>query len=254
MRGVNGRAGHPKEPILSNAKGCPGPLSLLQSIAMEKRLCDIYARLYKHFGPQHWWPGRGAFEVIVGAILTQNTAWTNVEKALANLKRAGLLHPARLQRARVQTVARLIRPSGYFNLKAKKLKAFARFLSDAHRRQLPHLFARDTESLRKELLAIYGVGPETADSIILYAAQQPIFVIDAYTRRIAARLGLSRDDAPYEELQHLFMTHLPRDVQLFNEYHALLVALGKNICRKRLPHCRVCPLQETCPTGKALSQ
>lgn len=221
---------------------------------MEERLRDIYARLYAHFGPQHWWPGNGAFEVIVGAILAQNTAWTNVEKALANLKRAGLLRPARLQRARVQTVARLVRPSGYFNLKAKKLKAFARFLFDAHRGELSHLFALDTATLRKELLASYGIGPETADSIILYAAQQPIFVIDAYTRRIAARLGLSRDDASYEELQHLFMAHLPCDVRLFNEYHALLVALGKNICKKRAPRCQACPLQKICPTGKAVSQ
>ncbi len=221
---------------------------------MEERLRDIYARLYDHFGPQRWWPGNGAFEVIVGAILTQNTAWTNVEKALANLKRAGLLHPARLQRARVQTVARLVRPSGYFNLKAKKLKAFARFLFDAHRGKLSHLFTLDTAALRKELLAGYGIGPETADSIILYAAQQPIFVVDAYTRRIAARLGLSRDDASYEELQHLFMTHLPRDVRLFNEYHALLVTLGKNVCKKRAPRCQTCPLQEICPTGKAMSQ
>lgn len=221
---------------------------------MEGRLREIYVRLYTHFGPQHWWPGHGAFEVVVGAILTQNTAWTNVEKALANLKRAGVLHPARLHRTRVQAVARLIRPSGYFNLKAKKLKAFVRFLFDAHQGKLSHLFALDAESLRKELLAIYGIGSETADSIILYAAQQPIFVIDAYTQRIAVRLGLSRGDASYEDLQALFMDHLPRSVQLFNEYHALLVALGKNICKKRSPLCPICPLQELCPTGKAMSR
>lgn len=216
---------------------------------MDERLGEIYRRLYAHFGPQHWWPGNGAFEVMVGAILTQNTAWTNVEKAMANLKRAGLLHPARLHQAREARVAQLIRPSGYFNLKAKKLKAFVRFLFDQHRGRLTHLLKLDTAPLREELLAVYGIGPETADSIILYAAEQPIFVIDAYTRRIAARLGLAREDASCDELQRLFMEHLPRDVPMFNEYHALLVALGKNICKKRAPRCAECPLREVCPTG-----
>jgi endonuclease-3 related protein len=217
---------------------------------MDERLGEIYRRLYAHFGPQHWWPGGGAFEVIVGAILTQNTAWTNVEKAIANLKRAGLLHSAPLHRVREGRIARLIRPSGYFNLKAKKLKAFVRFLFAAHRGRLAHLFQQDTARLRRELLTVYGIGPETADSIILYAANQPIFVIDAYTRRIAARLGLSRDGVSYEELQYLFTQGLPRKVQLFNEYHALLVALGKSICKKRVPRCDICPLQGVCPTSR----
>ncbi|MBI4789207.1 MAG: endonuclease III domain-containing protein [Chloroflexi bacterium] len=219
---------------------------------MELRLNEIYARLVAHFGPQHWWPGDGAFEVIVGAILTQNTAWTNVEKAMGNLKRAGLLDPARLHRARETRIARLIRPSGYFNLKAKKLKTFVRFLFDEHHGKLAHLFKRDTASLRAELLAVYGIGPETADSIILYAANQPIFVIDAYTRRIAARLGLSREDATYDELQRLFTANLPRDTQLFNEYHALLVMLGKHYCRKSAPRCGECPLREMCPSARPM--
>lgn len=219
-------------------------------LAMQNQLQDIYAHLFAHFGPQHWWPGNGAFEVIVGAILTQNTAWTNVEKAMANLKREHLLTPAALERARVDQVAQLVRPSGYYNLKAKKLKAFVDFLVEKHHGRLAHLFAQDTASLREELLAVYGIGPETADSIILYAANQPIFVVDAYTRRIAARLGLAREDVSYDELQQLFMSHLPRDAVLFNEYHALLVALGKYFCLKTKPRCGECPLQTICPKGK----
>lgn len=215
------------------------------------RLNEIYRRLYAHFGPQHWWPhaSGGAFEIVVGAILTQNTAWTNVEQALANLHRARLLTPAALHRAPVARLARLIRPSGYFNLKAKKLKAFTRFVFAEHRGRLAHLFALDTPRLREELLTVYGIGPETADSIILYAAHQPIFVVDAYTRRIFARLGLTRADASYDELQSWFMKHLPRDERMFNEYHALIVALGKNICRKRAPRCGECPLRGICPLG-----
>lgn len=221
---------------------------------MEARLRQVYTLLYAHFGPQHWWPGDTPFEVIVGAILTQNTAWTNVEKAMENLKRAGLLEPQRLHRAREARVAELIRSSGYYNLKTKKLKAFVRFLYDQHRGQLAHLFETDIERLREELLAVYGIGPETADSIILYAAAKPIFVVDAYTRRIAARLGLAREDASYDELQRLFMAHLPREAPLFNEYHALLVALGKNICAKTRPRCAACPLREICPAAVPLSR
>ncbi len=219
---------------------------------MQKQLVDVYTRLLKHFGAQHWWPADGDFEVIIGAILTQNTSWSNVEKAIANLKRANLLTPSALKRVSVAHLARLIRPSGYFNLKAKKLKAFVHFLFDQHRgtRSVSHLFKLDTRTLRDELLAVYGIGPETADSIILYAARQPIFVVDAYTRRIFARLGLSRDNATYNELQSMFMTHLPPDAKLFNEYHALIVALGKNICVKRAPRCAECPLVEICVTGQ----
>ncbi len=217
---------------------------------MNQPLHDIYARLYSHFGAQHWWPGNGAFEVIVGAILTQNTAWSNVEKAMANLKRARLLSPARMHEEPAARLARLIRPSGYFNLKAKKLKAFTRYLFTKHRGSLARLFRLDATTLREQLLSVYGIGPETADSIILYAARQPIFVIDAYTRRIGARLGLSHDKASYDELQQMFMGHLPHDEPLFNEYHALLVALGKKYCTKRAPRCIECPLRDICMTGK----
>jgi endonuclease-3 related protein len=221
---------------------------------MDKRPIEIYGLLHARFGPQHWWPqSNGAFEIVVGAILTQNTAWANVEKAIANLKRARLLTPDALHRVPTARLARLIRPSGYFNLKAKKLKAFAQFLFAKHGGRLSHLFRLDTARLREELLAVYGIGPETADSIILYAARQPIFVVDAYTRRIFARLGLARDDATYAELQRLFMENLGRDEQLFNEYHALFVALGKNICKKRAPCCAECPLLRICRTGQANS-
>ncbi len=217
---------------------------------MQSQLIEIYARLYAHFGPQHWWPGDSDFEIIVGAILTQNTAWINVEQAIANLKRARLLTPRALKRVPLNQLAKLIRPSGYFNLKAQKLKAFVRFLFDRYHGKLAYLFQLDLDTLRDELLAVHGIGPETADSIILYAARKPIFVVDAYTRRIFARLGLSHDQASYAELQSLFMANLPHDVPLFNEYHALIVALGKNICVARVPRCPVCPLIELCSTGQ----
>ncbi len=222
--------------------------------AMQKPLMEIYARLFAHFGAQHWWPHSegGAFEIVVGAILTQNTAWANVEKALANLARARLLTPTAMQRVAPTRLATSIRPSGYFNLKAKRLKAFTQFLFAEHRGSLARLLALATPDLRAALLGVYGIGPETADAIILYAAHQPIFVVDAYTRRIFARLGLARADAPYAELQALFMAHLPHDEKLFNEYHALIVALGKNLCRKTAPRCQACPLRGLCPADLSI--
>ncbi len=217
---------------------------------MKERLEEIYARLFAHFGAQHWWPAQTDFEVVVGAILTQNTAWVNVEHALVNLKRHRLLNPRAMHRVTSARLARLIRPSGYFNLKAKTLKAFTNFLFEHHRGRLARLFDLETEQLRAQLLGVYGIGPETADSIILYAARKPIFVVDAYTRRIFARLGLSKETVTYSELQSMFMNHLTADVQRFNEYHALIVALGKMICRKNVPACAVCPLLDICPTGR----
>lgn len=219
---------------------------MLHSHIMPTRLETIYSRLFAAFGPQHWWPGDTPFEIIVGAILTQNTAWTNVEKAIANLKSARLLSPSRLHAAPTEQVAALIRPSGYYNLKAVKLKAFVNFLFDVHHGRLAHLWANDIAELRDELLSVHGIGPETADSIILYAAGKPIFVIDAYTRRITARLGLATDAATYDDLQHLFMDNLPPDATLFNEYHALLVRLAKQYCRKTTPACGLCPLRDLC--------
>jgi endonuclease III related protein len=217
---------------------------------MKKRLEKIFDLLFAHFGAQHWWPHHdGDFEIIVGAILTQNTAWTNVEKAMANLRREHLLTPIRLHETALEQLAQLIRPSGYFNLKARKLHAFTEFLFSQHRGKLSHLFALDLSELREQLLDVYGIGPETADSIILYAAHKPIFVVDAYTRRVFARLGIVSDKATYAELQKLFMENLVHDEHRFNEYHALIVALGKNMCTKSNPRCVQCPLRSICPSA-----
>ncbi len=220
---------------------------VVQSDAVREKLEAIYAHLYAHFGPQHWWPGDSRWEVMVGAILTQNTSWLNVEKALANLKQAGRLEPAEMRRTRLAVLARLIRPSGYFNLKAKKLKALVEFLFERYGGDPARLVGDELSAQRAELLKVYGIGPETADSILLYAAGKPVFVVDAYSRRICARLGLAREDASYEQLQQLFMDHLDAEVGYFNEYHALLVALGKRICTKRAPRCDQCPLNDLCP-------
>ena len=206
-------------------------------------LSDIYDRLFDRYGPQHWWPGETPFEVIIGAILTQSTAWTNVEKAIANLKADGLLDAVSLDEIATDKLATLIRSSGYYNAKAAKLKAFVKRLNQEHGGSLDRLFALDTASLRQELLSIHGIGPETADSILLYAAHRPVFVIDAYTNRIIGRLGLAPASDSYEAFQRLFMENLPHDEGMFNEYHALLVRHGKDVCRKK-PRCEGCCLGE----------
>lgn len=213
--------------------------------AIGETLFTIYRRLLAGYGAQHWWPAAGPFEVMVGAILTQSAAWSNVEKAIARLKSAGALSPAALRQLPLAELAELVRSSGYYNAKARKLKSLVQWLGDRYEDNLGRLFTEDVGRLREHLLAIYGIGYETADSIILYAAGQPIFVIDAYTRRIITRLGLSPADT-YEAFQSLFMDNLPHDVGLFNEYHALLVCLGKNVCRSR-PLCRQCCLSDMCP-------
>ncbi len=204
-------------------------------------LPDIYRRLLEAFGPQGWWPGETPFEVMVGAVLTQNTAWTNVEKAVANMKNAGVLHPAGLDGLSRMELAELIRPSGYFNVKAVRLKNLVRLVMEAGGGDPPVLLKRPGAVLRRELLAVNGIGRETADSILLYAAGLPYFVIDAYTRRVLSRHGLARADEDYDSLQSLFMANLPLSVELFNEYHALLVRLGKDYCKPR-PRCEGCPL------------
>ncbi len=206
-------------------------------------LTGFYERLYSAFGPQNWWPGDGRFEVMVGAILTQNTAWTNVEKAIANLKGAGVLTPLGLKRVSMERLAELIRPAGYFNIKAKRLKAFVGYLFREHKGRIDGLSKKDTESLRRALLDIHGIGPETADSILLYALERPVFVIDAYTKRVLVRHGLVSERAGYDELRGLFMDNLPPDVGLFNEYHALFVRVGKEYCKTK-PICKGCPLEE----------
>ena len=204
-------------------------------------LNGIYDRLFDRYGPQHWWPGDTPFEVIIGAILTQSTAWSNVEKAIANLKADELLDAVSLDEIATDKLATLIRPSGYYNAKAAKLKAFVERLNQEYDGSLDRLFELGTSDLRKELLSIHGIGPETADSILLYAAHRPVFVIDAYTKRIIGRLGLALASDSYETFQRLFMENLPHDEGMFNEYHALLVRHGKDVCRKT-PRCEGCCL------------
>jgi endonuclease-3 related protein len=209
---------------------------------------EIYRRLFDHYGPQGWWPGETAFEVMVGAILTQAVAWANVEKALANLKRAGLLTPTGLRQLSVEELAQLIRPASYNTVKARRLRAFVDFLWEGYDGDLTRLLSQEQEPLRQQLLSVYGIGPETADSIVLYAAGKPSFVVDAYTRRILHRLGLAEANAPYDDLRSRLMDSLPQEVPLFQEYHALLVRLGKEVCRPR-PRCGACPLADLCPGG-----
>lgn len=200
-------------------------------------------------GPQFWWPGRTRFEIIVGAILTQNTSWINVERAIANLRREKLLSPTAIEQVSVDHLATLIRSSGYFRQKTKKLKIFVEFLRTCYQGSLNKLFATPTPSLRAQLLAIHGIGPETADSILLYAGNHPVFVVDAYTRRILERHHLAHGKEPYEEIRETFEFNLPPDAKLFNEYHALIVHTGKHFCRKREPDCDHCPLQPFLPSA-----
>lgn len=205
-------------------------------------LLNIYKKLYKFYGPQKWWPADTRFEVIIGAILTQNTSWKNVEKALKNLKKANvLLSPQGLGKLNKRQLSRLIKPAGYYNVKAKRLKNFLSFLTAEYSGSLYNLSRQETENLRQEFLGVNGIGPETCDSILLYAFRRPVFVVDAYTKRIFARHKIFRADTDYHEMQKIFMDNLPRDHKLYNEYHALIVRMGKELCRK-VPNCKACPL------------
>lgn len=208
-------------------------------------LQDVYRRLLSAYGPQHWWPAEESFEVMLGAVLTQSTAWHNVERAIANLRAARALSPPAIRRLPLTELAQIIRPCGYYNSKAQKLKSLAYWLGDTYADDLDRLFTGDTGSLRESLLAVRGIGQETADSILLYAAGKPVFVIDAYTRRIVSRLGVAVEKDSYISYQRLFMAHLPADAEMFNEYHALLVQLGKDTCRKK-PLCQRCCLRTLC--------
>jgi len=210
---------------------------------MTRKLNAIYKKLYSYFGPQHWWPADTHFEVIVGAILTQNTNWFNVEKAINNLKKHSLLEPSRLYRLSQRRLASLIRPAGYFNIKAKRLKAFLDFFFEYYQGNIKNFRLIDVGDLRRELLSVNGIGPETADSILLYALGKPVFVVDAYTKRILLRHRLVKKDAGYTQIQDLFMQNLKSDIRLFNEYHALLVRVGKDLCLKNKPKCDICPLK-----------
>ncbi|MCC7343340.1 MAG: endonuclease III domain-containing protein [Deltaproteobacteria bacterium] len=208
----------------------------------KKILAEMFQRLLDRFGPQHWWPGETPFEVMVGAVLTQNTSWKNVEKALENLKREGLLSLPALLGLSDAALAEQIRPAGYFNVKTRRLKAFLEFLSARYGGDVERMRARPTERLREELLAVKGIGKETADSILLYALGHTIFVVDAYTYRVFTRHYLAPEEAGYDELQELATDHVPAEAEHYNEFHALLVSVGKEFCGPR-PRCEGCPLE-----------
>jgi endonuclease-3 related protein len=209
---------------------------------MKNLLMDIYKKLFATYGSRHWWPGETSFEVMLGAILTQNTSWRNVEKAIERLKANSDLTPEGIRQIKESSLASLIRSSGYYRIKAKRLKTFVDFLFDEFDGDVKRMKREPVMKLREKLLSVKGIGPETADSILLYGLQKPVFVVDAYTKRILTRHGIISEKASYADMQVLFMNHLPHDERLFNEYHALIVHLGKNICKKR-PECDQCPLK-----------
>jgi len=208
-----------------------------------KNFKQVYQRLFRHYGPQHWWPAETPFEVMVGAVLTQNTAWTNVERAISNLKKNNCLTPETILNSKINSLAQWLQPSGYFNVKAKRLRNFCQWYVDAG--QFDVLSGWETHQLRQGLLSVNGVGPETADDILLYAFERPVFVIDAYTRRLFSRLELIPAEEGYEHFRHRFEESLPRETALFNEYHALIVIHAKEVCRKK-PDCTVCCLSASC--------
>ena len=211
-----------------------------------KKLTGIYQELYIKIGPRDWWPADSPFEIIVGAILTQNTSWTNVKKAIANLKQQNLLSPQLLSKISEPELAGIIRPSGYYNQKAKKIKNFLKYFMREYSGSIEIMATRDMYILRTELLAINGIGPETADSILLYALEKPIFVVDSYTRRIFSRHNWLSENLDYQEMQDYFMNRLNENVILFNEFHALIDYIGHHYCRKK-PLCDICPLKNELP-------
>jgi endonuclease-3 related protein len=206
----------------------------------------MFRLLLEHFGHQNWWPAETELEVMVGAVLTQNTNWKNVERAIQNLKCKEILSLQGLVSTPTAQLAQEIRPAGYFNIKAKRLKNLLAFIMERYDGDLSRLLADDLNSLREGLLSVRGIGPETADSILLYAARRPVFVVDAYTHRILSRHGICEEPISYDELQSLFMDHLPDETPLFNEFHALIVLTGKEYCRKK-PRCDLCPLGQWGP-------
>ena len=215
----------------------------MKNIKRDNSLLKIYHLLYTRFGPRHWWPGDTPLEIIIGAILTQNTAWSNVEKAIRNLKKVGALDVKRLSGISEKKLAKLIRPAGYYNIKSKRIKSFLRFLNSAYNGSINRMFRTQTRALRDRLLSVKGIGPETADSILLYAGKKAVFVVDAYTKRIFSRHGFISKEAPYEEVQGFFLKNLSLDVKLFNEFHALIVELGKSLCKSMKPLCNECPIR-----------
>ncbi len=215
----------------------------MKKIKRDNAFLKIYKLLYTEFGPRHWWPGDTRLEIIIGAILTQNAAWHNVEKAIRNLKRARLLSVKRLSEVKRTRLSKLIRASGYYNIKSLRIKNFLTFLNQRYAGNILRMFKVEAAHLRRELLGIKGIGPETADSILLYAGERPAFVVDGYTKRIFSRHGYIEEDADYEQVQRLFLKNLPVDVGLFNEFHALIVELGKSLCKSKKPLCNRCPIR-----------
>ena len=208
------------------------------------QLQEIYDRLYQFYGPQNWWPAESRIEMLVGAVLTQNTNWQNVRKAIETLRTEGMLSFDALSSLPVDTLSLFIKPSGYYNLKARRLKNLLRMIEDEYGGRLDDLLETEPYSARESLLSVKGIGPETADSILLYGGGHPIFVVDAYTHRVFSRHNLVPDDCDYQSLQDLFMDNLPHDSRLFNEYHALIVKTAKQFCKKNKPLCEKCPLFE----------
>ena len=217
------------------------------------KLHDVYQRLFDAYGPQRWWPGDTPFEIMVGAVLVQNTNWKNVEKAIANLREADLLEPHALAQLADDELEELIRPAGYFRVKARRLRNLMTWLVDRFDGDLDAMFATSLFALREDLLSVNGVGPETADSILLYAGGLPTFVVDTYTHRVLARHGWIDFDADYHTLKDHCESALPSDAPLFNELHALFVRVGKEHCGKR-PQCHGCPLEELLPEGGPLGK
>jgi endonuclease III related protein len=261
----NGRQGAPRAILrkpagagavsrLPSAPGNTGKLSVENSGNESKDLLRYYEVMSAALGPMHWWPAKTPFEVIVGAILTQSTSWGNVERAIDNLRAARMLTPRAILNVRTPRLAALVRPSGYFRQKAKKLKAFVRFLQNGYDGSLIRMFQTSTSELREELLLVHGIGPETADSILLYAGNHPVFVVDAYTHRILGRHAMTSGKPNYESARALFEEALPRDPQLWNEFHALIVNTGKTWCRKSAPRCQQCPLRSLLPATSPLAQ
>ena len=216
-------------------------------------LTEAYRCLFDAFGPQHWWPGETPFEVIVGAVLTQNTSWRNVERAIDNRREADLLEPRTLYDVPVEELEELIQPAGYFRVKARRLRSMLEFIIEQYNGSLETMFGAELSELRCRLLGVHGIGPETADSILLYAGGLPSFVVDTYTHRVFARHGWIGFDANYHQIQDYIQGELPQEVPLYNEYHALLVRVGKDFCRKTNPKCAECPLREMLPSGEPLT-
>lgn len=235
---IAGKAGYKREE----------KVEMRAKVEMAERLYEIYQRLVGHFGPRSWWPAESPFEVIVGAILTQAVSWRNVEKAINNLKEAGLLTAEGLFQADSGIIEELIKPTRYYRMKTRKLRAFLEYLFDSHEGSLEKMFKAPPEALRHQLLGIYGLGEETVDCILLYAGGIPIFVVDEYTRRVYSRLGIFPQKISYRKMQEYFHKRLPLDGKLFNDYHAQIVALGHHFCKKS-PLCADCPLREICLTG-----